>query len=314
MIIRDVEKLLDRQCIFSFTTESRVASFLVENSITSIVRVRPSKDGGFAVFNFETSSVDTDALQDWDDINGEIAYDEESVKIKLDLTGTPFISTFKALNEVPSVIIDCILFNGGVYYLYLRFHSADEARVGKVVREQLSKYPKFAIRYLGPNIGLLNTFSDLSEAVQLRYVEMRAEIPRNYLDILHDPVISALGISWTREMKYLSDGEIRAVFYDRGSVIRNSDQYVNIISREKGIYETNFTNPLIEHLVKETSDSSIVTLGMMQKLEGKIFTFATVVPDISLSSFFSVAFDICSRFKEWNVDIERVDVFDGMQE
>lgn len=314
MIISEIEKILDRQCIFSFTSDSKVSSFLAEHGVTAVVRVRPSSDGGFAVFNFETSSIDSQILQDWDERDGEIDYDEESVTIKLDLSGTQFISTFKALNEVPSVIIDCIIFNGGSFYLYLRFHSNDEEMLGKVVRGQLARYSKFAIRYLGANVGLINTFRDLSDAVQLRYVEMRSDIPPNYMDIVHDSVISSLGISWTREMKYLSDGEFRAVFYDKESLMQKNGNYIKEISERQNIYETSFTNPLLETIITETSQKSVVTLGMMQKLKGREFTFATVVPDIVLSRFFAIALDICLKFPEWNVTIQNVDVFDGIQE
>ena len=314
MIISEIEKILDRQCIFSFTSQSKVATFLTEHGVTAVVRVRPNASGGFAVFNFETSSVDSQFLQEWDERDGEMDYDEESVTIKMDLSGTQFISTFKALNEVPSVIIDCIIFNGGSFYLYLRFHSNDEIMLGKVVRGQLAKYSKFAIRYLGPNVGLINTFRDLSDAVQLRYIEMRSEIPPNYMDIVHDQVISSLGISWTREMKYLSEGEFRAVFYDKESIMQKSGNYINEISKKQNIYETSFTNPLLEAIITENSLKSVVTLGMIQKLQGREFTFATVVPDIVLSRFFSIVMDVCLKLQDWNVTIQTVDVFDGMQE
>jgi hypothetical protein len=314
MIISEIEKILDRQCIFSFTSESRVSNFLTEHGVTAVVRVRPNSSGGFAVFNFETSSVDSQILQDWDERDGEIDYDEESVTIKLDLSGTKFISTFKSLNEVPSVIIDCIIFNGGYFYLYLRFHSNDEEMLGKVVRGQISMYSKFAIRYLGSNVGVINTFRDISDAVPLRYIEMKSKVPPNYMDLVRDNVISSLGISWAREMKYLSEGEFRAVFYDKESMMKKNGNYIEEISEKQKIYETSFTNPLLEAIITETSQKSVVTLGMIQKLQGREFTFATVVPDIVLSRFFAIALDICLRFPEWNVSIQNVDVFDGIQE
>ncbi|MCL4341505.1 MAG: hypothetical protein M1431_05370 [Candidatus Thermoplasmatota archaeon] len=313
MIITETEKILDRACIFSISAESKLGEFLTLNDITAIVRIRPNQTGGFALFNFDIESVDERVLQGWENGNGELNYDNECVTIKHDLTGTKYIQLFKDINKVSSAIIDCIIFNKGYFYLYVRFHSNDEEKLGEVVRKELTKFPKFSIKYLGQNNGLVGAYKDMSDVLTLRYVEIKSEIPKNYMDILKDPVISSFGISWLREMKYLTEDEIRGVFYDKESILKKKGTFINEISPKQNIYETSFRNPIIEYIVRETSERSIVTLGMMQKLDGRIFTFATIVPDIVLPKFFDVVFQICDKFPDWKLNIQEVDLLDSME-
>jgi hypothetical protein len=51
---------------------------------------------------------------------------------------------------------------------------------------------------------------------------------------------------------------------------------------------------------------------MMQKLDGRVFTFATIVPDMVLPKFFEVVFQLCKKFPEWNLNIQEVDILKGM--
>ena len=62
MIIKEINDILDRQCIVSFSTGTPITEFLNENGITAIVRTRVTKSGGFAIFNFERDGIDEEEL------------------------------------------------------------------------------------------------------------------------------------------------------------------------------------------------------------------------------------------------------------
>ncbi len=311
MIIKEISSILDRQCIFSFAASSRVEEFLLENGITSILRIRVTKDGGFAIFNFENEGLDEEevhrALKEYD-----VQITSDSVMFNMDLKGTAFLDAFRALNKVPSVIIDGVIFNGGYYYIYMRFHSVDEHVVGSVLKEKMISFSRFAIRFLGKSSGLVSTFREISAAIPLKYVEIDTTVPPSFMKIANDPVLKNLGVSWIRELKYLLEDEIRAVYYDKTSLLRGKEDWINEISKEDRIYETAFSNPLVQYFINQASASAIVTLGVEQKLIGNTFSIATVVPEMVMPEFFNVLYNANKEFKDWKIDIHYVELLENL--
>lgn len=311
MIIKEINQMLDRQCIFSFAVNTTLEQYLTENGLTAIMRIRVTKEGGFALVNIENDGFDEgellDALADYDP---QVTAD--AALLRLELGGTPFLEAFRALNKVPSVVIDGVIFNGGYYYIYFRFHSVDEKKVGTAMRGKIVNFDRFSVRYLGVNAGMISTFREISAAVPLKYIEITGKVPPSAMNIANDPVLTNLGVSWTREMKYLLEDEIRAIYYDKSSLLQGKEDWINEISREKKIYETAFSNPLIQYFINQSSLSSIVTMGMPQKLLGKTFSIATVVPEMVMPEFFRVVYSAASEFKDWDLDIHFVDLFENM--
>lgn len=311
MIIKEISGILDRQCIFSFAASSRIEEFLLENGLTSILRIRVTKDGGFAIFNFENEGLDEEeihrALKDYDP-----QITQDSVMLTMDLKGTAFLDAFKSLNKVPSAIVDGVLFNGGYYYIYMRFHSVDERKVGEVLKAEMLGFSRFAIRFLGKSSGLVSTFREISAAIPLKYVEIDTSVPPSFMKIANDPVLKNLGVSWIRELKYLLEDEIRAVYYDKTALLRGKEDWINEISKEDRIYETAFSNPLVQYFINQASAGAIVTLGVEQKLIGNTFSIATVVPEMVMPEFFNVIYNASKEFKDWKIDIHYVDLIENL--
>ena len=149
-------------------------------------------------------------------------------------------------------------------------------------------------------------FKELSDVTPLKYVEITSSVPPSFMNITNDPVIVNLGVSWTRELKYLLEDEIRAVYYDKHSLLTDRNNFVTEISKKDHIYETSFTNPLIQFFVKQASENFTITLGMPQKLNGKTFSFSTIVPQIVLPDFFETMREAIKQFQEWDIDIHYV--------
>lgn len=311
MLLKEINDMLDRQGIFSFSAASKIEKFLTENGITAIIRMRITKDGGYTIFNFENDGFETGEIQErLKEYNPKVTQD--AVTLKVDSPNPTFLEGFRALNKVPSVVMDAAIFSGGNYYVYFRFHSSDEAKVTHALRSKMVDLDRFAIRFLGKSPGILSTFKEISTMVPLNYIEINGSVPPSFMRVFDDPVLMNLGVSWTREMKYLLEEEIRAVYYDRNALLRAKEDWINEISKEERIYETSFTNPMIQYLVTNTSEDSIVTLGMPQKLHGKTFSIATVVPDMVQPEFFEVLYAMVKEFKNWELDIHLVDSFEHM--
>lgn len=305
MIIQEINNRLNREVIFSFSMDSPLMEFSLVHNVPMIVRIRVTKDGGYAIVNMDTQyHIDEDDLRELSKF--QIRTTRDAIMVKADLTGTKFLEGFKALNGVPSVVVDGVVINEGYCYVYFRFHSNDEASVTKALRSSFMDFERYAIHYIGPSAGAIASFSELSDITPLKYVEITGTVPPSFMNITNDPVIVSLGVSWTREMKYLLEDEIRAVYYDEHSLLTDSSAHVKEISSKDRIYETSFSNPIIEFFVKTSSENFTITLGMPQKLHGKAFSFSTVVPQIVLPDFFQTMKEAIRKFPEWELDIHYV--------
>ncbi len=306
MFIKDIDTLLDRQCVISFETDGELSRLLSKHQVTAIVRIRITKSGGFATYNFENfedfSKEDLKILSKY-----RIKTTREAVMLHFDLSGRRFIDAFKTLNQVPSVVIDALFFADSTYYMYFRYHHNDEVKVTSAIRGSFIGFNRFSVRYIGPSPGIAATFSAISQYVTLKYVEISSSVPPASININSDLVITNLGVNWYRELKFLLEDETRGVFYDNSSLLKEDREWVNVISATQRIYETSFMNPLVKFLINENSKDQVVSLGMPQKLVGKDFYIATCVPDITLPEFFEVFYRAVEKFKEWKLNINLVD-------
>ncbi len=305
MIIEEINNRLDRQVVFSFSMDSPVLEFSQKHGVPMVVRVRVTADGGYAIVNMDKKyPFDQDDLRELGKFN--IKETRDAIMFRIDLTGTPFLDAFKGLNGVSSVVVDGVIIHEGYCYVYFRFHSNDETRVTHALRTGFMDFDRYAIQYIGPSGGAIQSFMELSEITPLKYVEITSSVPPSFMNITNDPVILNLGVSWTREMKYLLGDQIRAVYYDDNTLLTDRSSFVTEISRKDRIYETSFSNPVIEFFVKQASENFTITLGMPQKLHGKTFYFSTVVPSIVLPDFFNTMKEAIRNFPDWQLDIHYV--------
>lgn len=305
MIIEEINNRLDRLVVFSFSVDSPVLDFSLKHNVPMVVRVRVTRDGGYAIVNMDKQyPFDQDDLRDLEKF--DIRQTRDAVMFRIELTGTKFLEGFKGLNGVPSVVVDGVVIQDGYCYVYFRFHSSDETKVTHALRSGFMDFDRYAIQYIGPSGGAIQSFMELSQITPLKYVEITSSVPPSFMNITNDPVILNLGVSWTREMKYLLGDEIRAVYYDEHTLLTDKNSFVTEISQKDRIYETSFSNPIIEFFVKQASENFTITLGMPQKLHGKTFYFSTVVPRVVLPDFFNTMKEAIKKFPDWELDIHYV--------
>lgn len=313
MIIEDIDKMLNMQCVISFSLPHPITELSDEYGLTSVIKIRMRGEGGIAILNIP--SYEAEAAPEITKVLKEHNLIEErnTLSAKIDLSGTRFLESFKELIGIPSVVIDAMTLDSGTYNLIFRFHDNDCIKVNRIIQTKFSSFDRFAVTYYGTSPGLISTFETLSMQFPLKYVEIRTSVPPKSMDIDRDPVIFTLGVSWERELKYLVEEEIRAVYYDKNAILRRETEWVTEISPEQRIYETSFFNPLIDFFVKESSKSSVVILGMPQKLEGKNFSFSAIIPEMCLPDFFKVYTASLDKFPEWDITLSNVTDFIDLQ-
>lgn len=228
-----------------------------------------------------------------------------AVKSARDLRGgSPLIEAFQRINEVPSLVIDGAVIREGVYTVYLRYHRSDEENLWSALAGSYGRMPDFAVEKKVTTEGFLSSFEEICSAMPLTYYQLDCLVPPEYIDISHDPVITSLGVKWTREMKYLLEDNFRAVFYDDTNIIGGGEDWVSEISREERIYAASFSNPVVERLVNGiTADRTVAMAMPPQRLYGRSFHLGTFVPDIVRPDFFRIVEGVSMELRTWSIRI-----------
>ncbi len=289
MLIEDMNKLLDKRTVISyFTNEPSLEEVLTDERI-AVAKIRITKDGGLIIINW---------VKDM-----EAGGEGKASAITIDLKGTKTLEFFTNLIKIHSVVVDGILLSTAIVSFSFRYHHNDHQHVSDLISKYGKELAGFAVPYMGPSTGLINSLKEISFDVPLHYMEVVCTVPPNIMNISKDNVIMTFGNNWLREVKYLLGEETHAVYYERNEVLRE-DLKTTEISRSEKIYETTFDNPIITFFYEECTRKSIAPLGMGQRLNGRTFSYYVIVPEFHLSEFTSIMLEAFQKMKDWKMNLQ----------
>ncbi|MHB8360660.1 MAG: hypothetical protein ACYDDC_02525, partial [Thermoplasmataceae archaeon] len=216
----------------------------------------------------------------------------------------------KKLISANSVVIDSIININGVTNMFFRFHSVHLKYISELLNEFCSQFKDFKVGYLGEAEGILDMFRRVAELINIDYIEVTSEIPPEAVDIRKDPIVQILGMGWNRQIRYISDEEISAVFRDRHGLLKVGDPSINDINSSEHIFETKFRNDVVEYISSRALDVGIPILALPQKLDGRSFSLGFIVPEISSTEFYSIVFETFKKFPRWKMYLSFADRVD----
>lgn len=300
MIIKDFEKILDFRCELSFDAESAVSG--IGGSDYDVVgRIRYKGNGGYFVFNGKRDKEREKA--------SPVHMNDYYFSNIVDVTDTNMFKLHKKIMDLNSSIMDAIFLKSYRVKFIFRFHRVDLQNLTKILTEMKTDLKNFQIDFLGHANGFLDSFRKIAKTVDLQYIELSASIPPEFLSIAKDPVILSMGVVWNRQIRKIGDTETRALFKDANNLLSRKEE-VKIVSAEDRIYEATFSNELINFFSKMADEYEIPILGAPEKLVGKNFNFAFVVPKSSYHVFSKIALEAVRKFEKWKIFISFSDVIE----
>lgn len=216
-----------------------------------------------------------------------------------------YISFFNNLIDIPSVVIDSVLTTEGEEHIYFRAHENDRAKIRDLVYADSKSTKKFWIEKLDFSPGLLNIMKSIDRDIELSYLEFRMKIPPTEMTVEKDPVISTFGNNWFREMKYLMDENVFAIYYEKSKILRQNPNIIEI-SREDNIFRMNYSNPVINSLVEESTAENIGILNLAQRMLGRDFYLSYIIPKMCLPKMNNIISDLLKKYKKWEIMISQV--------
>lgn len=307
MIIKDFHRILDKRCHLKFVTGDNTSNILSGKDIISIGRVKSHENKGILILNIPKKG-------------NEFLSSEKTLKehdlfysSSEDITSSSLFELHKRLISANSVVIDAIININGVMNLFFRFHSVHSKYVSELIEEMSQKFKDFKVSYLGEAEGILDMFRRVAEIINIDYIEAASEIPPEAVDIRKDPIVQILGMGWNRQVRYITEGEISAVFRDRHGLLKVGDPSINDINSSEHIFETTFRNEVVEYISKKSAEAGIPVLAMPQKLDGRLFSLGFIVPEISSTEFYSIIFETFRKFPRWKMYLSFADKVDPPQ-
>ena len=300
MIIKDFEKILDFRCELSFDAE-KLLNGIGGPEYDVVGRIRYKGENGYFVFNGKKDEVRTQ-------VNMVHMKDYYFSNI-IDVTELKIFKLHKKLMDMNSTIMDAIFLKSYRVKFIFRFHSVDLKNLTEIITEMKDDLKNLQIDFLGHANGFLDSFRKIARTVDLQYVELSASIPPEFLSITKDPVILSMGVIWNRQIRKIGDTETRALFKDANNLLSKREE-VKIVSAEDRIYEATFSNELINFFSAKADEYEIPILGAPEKLIGKNFNFAFVVPKSSYHDFSKIVFEAVRKFDKWKVFINFSDIIE----
>ena len=300
MIIKDFEKILDFRCELSFDAE-KLLNGIGGPEYDVVGRIRYKGENGYFVFNGKKDEVRTQ-------VNMVHMKDYYFSNI-IDVTELKIFKLHKKLMDMNSTIMDAIFLKSYRVKFIFRFHSVDLKNLTEIITEMKDDLKNLQIDFLGHANGFLDSFRKIAKTVDLQYVELSASIPPEFLSITKDPVILSMGVIWNRQIRKIGDTETRALFKDANNLLSKREE-IKIVSAEDRIYEATFSNELINFFSAKADEYEIPILGAPEKLIGKNFNFAFVVPKSSYHDFSKIVFEAVRKFDKWKVFINFSDIIE----
>ncbi|QRF76281.1 hypothetical protein Thermo_01798 [Thermoplasmatales archaeon] len=297
MLIRDVDQLLDMQCVVAFRDEYGLLDL--------------SQKLGLKVPC--TAFVDANKISILFFLDNELTQNR-NVKIYLDSIGAKNLgstwivelsdsvinelSYLRSFLKIPSVILDEISLDNGTLYTRVRFHRNFLEEVSNEVVSILKKTSKISLEYIGKGGGLISTLKKIDERIPLFYFSLESEPPESSKKAEEPP----LSGKWIREIKFTSDDLVRGL-YAVNSPLDQLNGSIDKISGGENLYEGPAKNDVLEFFRKKTAEAFIPMFSKVQGYDGKRMSMDFVVPEGEMQNFLSVISETLKTFPEWKINM-----------
>lgn len=200
---------------------------------------------------------------------------------------------------IKSVMVDDVYFSEGLLHIIFRFHSSQLKKVSDFILKTKRELETLIPEYLGKSPGLVKTLNRIDSRIPLYYISLDTTPPPSQIDGDNNP----LGIpSWTREIEYLTDGKIGAVYYTP-ALIETDNERVDIISERDGIFRVFSVNPILEFLSKKMTQLPIMAINRSQRLEKSKLKMDIILPEVYAPTYIDIVSESIEEFPEWEITL-----------
>lgn len=297
MLIEDSDKILDMQCIIEIKTDYPVLTLSQELNV-SIPGISMVSRDMVEMFLFVPKNRD-DSRDMHIFLERFKALDLGAMwAIRASSIDYPPVENLRLLTQLPSVVFDGFILSKGSLRLFARFNNKYSSLVSKALMNG-SKVQKGMIPiYLGKSRGRFSFLREINDLMNLDYISIASFPPDYEKTEERNPVPP----SWIREVKYISESGIDAVYHIRPQGYPSMDQSPTA----PVYYEARTVNPVLEMISSVVASIPIPTYSAVQSFDGTLFKMDFAVPTDYVSRFLKIIADAHSRFPDWRISISGI--------
>ncbi|MCL5679273.1 MAG: hypothetical protein M1301_03510 [Candidatus Thermoplasmatota archaeon] len=302
LLIEKSDKILDRQCTLELRNDYPVIA--LSTSLKASIPGIAIMSGDYVemiLFVPKSSDNSRDMKIFLDRFN---AFDLGAMwAIRAKSTEYPPVETFRMITGVPSVVLDGMILSGGALRVNVRFSHEHSAEVSEAIMKASSGISGLVPVYLGKSRGALSFLKEINTSIPLDYISLSSFPPQEEKVEERNPVPG----SWVREIRYMTEEDIDAVYLSGLQDTDNSSEYAGVTGTR---FETRTSNKVLQMIQAETVTIPIPTFFRSQGFDGSRFQMDFAVPRDYSSGFLKIVAGVGEKFKEWNISIASIIPFD----
>lgn len=212
----------------------------------------------------------------------------------------PEMEIFRGLINIPSVVLDYKLLDGGVHKTYFSFHHSHLREVSEFLFEARKKIGPFIPEYLGKSQGFAWLLETQVSTEPMYHLEASLKVPQEELG-KEEQVFKG---TWLRRPRFSSGDTIADSLYrvhewnrpDKSGVFEE-------ISEEENIYRALSGSALSKLYTKSLAENFDPLICQYQKFDGEFLTMGGIVSRSYLKTMMSILSSISKRFPEWDLHL-----------
>lgn len=306
VLIRDVDQLLDMQCVVAIKDDHELFDFSKRFSLKISCTALVDREKISLLFFLKSEQTMERSVMMFletlgaRDLNG-------SWLVELSDSTIHELNYLRTFLAIPSVILDEVTLENGSLYVRMRFHRNYLERVSNEVMAFSRKSDKVALEYLGKSAGLISVLKNIDKNIPLFYFSLESEPPEASKNS-EDPPVSG---KWIREIKFTADDLVKGLYAVNtpASVVNGK---LNEVSHSENLYEGPARNDILEFFRKKTAEAFIPTFTKVQGYDGKKMSMDFVVPERELQKFLSVICETLKVFPNWKINMSNAGKFSNI--
>jgi len=300
VLIENSDRILDSQCVIE-----------LRNDDTLLV---PFNSMRVSIPGISIISTDTVELFLFVPKEGEISREmriflQQSNAIDLGVTWAirakstefPPVENFRIITGIPSAVLDGVILSGGSMKIYIRFNHERTEEVSGAIAKASSLVKGLVPIYLGRSKGILKFLREISSLMPLDYISLSSYPPDSEKTPENNPVPTP----WVREVKYMSNSGIDAVYLSSAGSAANAS-ITDYSGTGHSTYEARTSNDVLQAISEEAASDPIPTFSRFQSFDGSLFQMDFVVPRNYSNKFIKIVAWVSQNFPDWKISISQI--------
>jgi hypothetical protein len=306
MLIKDVDQLLDMQCVIAIKDGYDLLDFSEKFHLHLSCTAAVEKQQISLIFFIRKEDFENRDVRMF--LKTFNASENDGVwTVKLTESAESELNALRNFLIIPSVVLDHIYLENGAIYASIRFHRNYLQSISDEIMRVIKRTDRVSLEYLGKSDGLISVLRKIDERIPLFLFSLDSEPPESAKRTEDTPVPG----KWIREIKFTSDDLINGI-YAVNAVEDVPENRTQEISKCDRLYEGKSRNDVLDFLRIRSMEALIPTFSNIQGYDGKKLSMEFVIPEFETQKFLTVVSETLKAFPDWKINMINAGKFSSM--